>query len=63
MAGHARRLARSAGDQESSTRLIEFAEELEARAAALENAPQVFSHDDAAAIQKIEDDADPEPNS
>jgi len=58
MAEHARRLARSTGDEEAATKLTEFAEELEARAAALETAAQTVSHDDAAAIQKIEDGTD-----
>ena len=62
MAARARRLARNAGDQDSSTKLIEFAEELEARAAALETAPQVITHAEAAAIQKVEDHVGPEKN-
>ena len=61
MANHARRLARNAGDEEATTKLIEFAEELEAKAATLEAAPQTFTHDDAAVIQNIEDDVDPAP--
>lgn len=62
MAGHARRLARDAGDQEAKTKLIEFAEELEARAAALGAAPQTFSHEDVEAIQRVEKDTDPDQN-
>ncbi len=40
MAARARRLARNILDQQVIRHLIEFAEELEARAAALEPAPQ-----------------------
>jgi hypothetical protein len=61
MASHARRLARNAGDQKAKDKLIEFAEELEARATALDTAVQTFSHDEAAAIHNIEDTTDPEP--
>jgi hypothetical protein len=60
MASHARRLARSAGDEEAAAKLIEFAEELEGRAATLDTAVQAFSHEDAAAIKSIEDDTDPQ---
>jgi hypothetical protein len=62
MAGHARRLARDAGDQNAKTKLIEFAEELEAKAATLETAPQTFSHKDTEAIQRVDDETDPEQN-
>ncbi len=58
MAERARRLARGTLDQETITRLSEFAQELEAHAAALEPAAQTFSHEDVAAVQKAEDDAD-----
>ena len=55
MAGRARRLARDILDQQTITRLTEFAQELEARAAALEPAAQTYDHGDAAAVQKVED--------
>ena len=58
MAARARRLARSVLDRQTIEVLTEFARELEARAAALETAPQTFTHDAAAAVQRIEDDAD-----
>lgn len=60
MAAHARRLARDAGDEEAAAKLTEFAAELEAKAATLESAPQTFSHDEAAKIDKIEDDTEPD---
>ena len=60
MAAHARRLARNAGDDEAAAKLMEFAEELEAKAATFETAPQTFSHDEAAKIDKIEDDTEPD---
>lgn len=55
MAAGARRLAASTHDELSVNELNEFAKELEARAAALTD-PQIYSHDQAAAVQR----ADPE---
>lgn len=54
MAARARRLARDMLDEQTIAKLTQFAEELEARAAALETAPQTFSHEDAVAVQKAE---------
>jgi hypothetical protein len=56
MAARARRIAWGA-DELTRARLNAFAAELEARAAALEPPAQTFSHDEAAAVQKAEDDA------
>jgi hypothetical protein len=53
-AGRARRLALG-NDKLTVTRLIALAEELEARATALEAAPQISSHEDAAAVQRVRD--------
>jgi hypothetical protein len=54
MAARARRLARGI-DERTTKELTALAEELEARAAALETAPQVVSHEDAVAVQQAED--------
>ena len=56
MASRAQRLARSSTDRLTSTRLIEFARELEARAAALEPPAQTISHHEAAAAQRSDPD-------
>ncbi len=53
MAARARRLALGT-DEVTAARLSEFAQELEARAAALEHSEQVFTHSDAAAIQRTD---------
>ncbi len=58
MAMRARRLARGMLDEQTIANLTAFAEELEAQAAALGTAPQIFSHDEAAAVLSAEDDAD-----
>jgi hypothetical protein len=58
MAARARRLARGSLDRQTVEALTEFAQELEARAAALEPAPQTFSHDAAAAVQRVEDETE-----
>jgi hypothetical protein len=57
MAARARRLA-SGLDEPTIAKLTEFAKELEARAAALEPGTQTFSHEDAVAVQQVEDDDD-----
>jgi hypothetical protein len=57
MAARARRLA-SASDDLTFSRLIEFAKELEDRAATLEPEIQTFSHEDAAAVQQVENNED-----
>ena len=51
VAARARRLARQILDPQAETMLIGFAEEMEARAAALETAAQSLSHSDAIAVQ------------
>jgi hypothetical protein len=56
MAARGRRLARNIVDWQAIRTLTEFAEELEARAAALETAPQTISHDEAAALQRSDPD-------
>ena len=57
MARRARRLAQEIIlDQEARSRLIEFAEELDAKAATLETTPQTFSHDEAVVVQKDDPD-------
>jgi hypothetical protein len=56
MAARARRLAAGMLDQQTITGLTEFAAELEARAAALETAPQTISHQEAAAAQRSDPD-------
>ena len=58
MAAHARRLARDVFDRQTVEALTKFAHELEARAAALEPVPKIFSHDAAAAVQRAKDDTD-----
>lgn len=60
MAAHARRLASTTLDELTASKLIEFAEELEARATALECPPQIVSHDEAAAVQQAENGTDQE---
>jgi len=55
MAARARRHAWGT-DELTTARLNAFAEELEARAAALEPPPQTISHNEAAAIQKGDPD-------
>lgn len=57
-ARRARRLANGLVEYQDRRTLINFAEMLEARAAALEPAVQSFDHDAAEAIQRAEDDAD-----
>jgi hypothetical protein len=49
---------RSVFDRQTVEALTGFAQELEARAAALEPAPKNFSHDAAAAVQRAEDGTD-----
>ena len=56
MAARARRLAQGMLDEQTITRLTEFAQELEARAAALEPAAQTFTHSDAVAVQRSDPD-------
>jgi hypothetical protein len=56
MAARARRHAWGMADELTVARLNAFAEELEARAAALEPAAQTISHDDAAAAQRADPD-------
>ena len=51
MAARARRLA-DWGDEEIRMRLTAFAQELEARASALELPPQTIDHETAAAMQR-----------
>jgi hypothetical protein len=51
VAARARRLARQILDPQAETMLMGFAEEMEARAAALETAAQSVSHSDAVAVQ------------
>ena len=58
MAAHGRRLAHTVSDQKACNALTEFAEELEARATALESASQTFSHDEAAAVIRSDPDLD-----
>ncbi len=55
MATRARRLALGI-DERTAAQLREFAQETEARAAALEHSEQVFTHSDAAAIQRNDPD-------
>jgi hypothetical protein len=55
MAARARRLA-GGSDAVTRTRLIEFAQELEARASALELPAQTIDHETAAAIQRADPD-------
>jgi hypothetical protein len=56
MAVRARRLAGAVFDRQTITGLTEFAVELEARAAALETAPQPVTHDEAAAVERSDPD-------
>ena len=56
MGTRARRLAREVSDPPAQANLIAFAEELEARAAALETAPQTVSHQEAATAQRSDPD-------
>lgn len=56
MAVRARRLAWGMPDELTVARLNAFAEELEARAAALEPAAQTISHDEAVAAQRTDPD-------
>ena len=58
MAARARRLVSSTLDELTAGKLTEYAEELEARATALECPPQIVSHDEAVAVQQAEDGAD-----
>jgi hypothetical protein len=58
MAARARRLARSVFARQTVEALTGFAQELEARAAALEPAPKNFSHDAAALCRRAEDGTD-----
>ncbi len=55
MAARARRLALGTDDL-TAARMTEFAGELEARAVALEQAEQTFTHGEAAAIQSSDPD-------
>jgi hypothetical protein len=57
MAARARRLVAWCTDALTSTRLTEFAEELEARAAAVAPPAQTVSHAEAGAVQCAEDRA------
>ncbi len=56
MAARARRLASSTIDELTAQKLKEFAGELEARASALETAPRIVSHDEAANFQRSDPD-------
>jgi hypothetical protein len=56
MAARARRLASASLDRLTISKLTEFAQELEARAAALEPAVQTFTHSDAVAVQRSDPD-------
>ena len=56
MAARARRLAKGV-DEQTANKLGEFAQELEARAAALEPAAQTFTHSEAVAVQRSDTDA------
>jgi hypothetical protein len=56
MVARARRLAAGMLDQQTITALTEFVAELEARAAALETAPETISHHDAAAAHRSDPD-------
>ena len=56
MAARARRLARNILDEQTIKGLTESAEELETRTAAMEAAPQIISHDEAAAVQRSDPD-------
>jgi len=58
MAARARRLALASFDDLTFSRLIEFAKELEDRAATLEPGIQTFSHEDAVAVQQVENNDD-----
>jgi hypothetical protein len=57
VAARARRLAGQILDQQAEATLIAFAEEMEARAAALEPAAQHVSHSGAVAVQQSDPDA------
>ncbi len=60
MASRARKFAREIiFDEQARSRLTEFAAELDAKATALETAPQVVSHDEAAAAQRSDPDIGP----
>lgn len=52
----ARRLAANTLDDRASASLLAYAEELEARAAALEKAPKTISHEEAGAAQRSDPD-------
>jgi hypothetical protein len=56
MAARARRLARSVLDELTAHNLTEFAQELEARARALEPPVQTVNHEAAAAMQRSDPD-------
>ena len=56
MAARARRHAADMLDEQTIANLTAFAAELEARAAALETAPQTISHQEAAAAQRSDPD-------
>jgi hypothetical protein len=56
MATRARRLAATTLAKLTADRLTEFADELEARATALETAPQIVGHEQAAAVQHSDPD-------
>jgi hypothetical protein len=56
--GPPRRLALASFDDLTFSRLIEFAKELEDRAATLEPGIQTFSHEDAVAVQQVENNDD-----
>jgi hypothetical protein len=55
MAEPARRIARAILDEQTITNLIAFADDLEARAAALEAAVQTFTHRDAVVVHQGND--------
>jgi len=57
VAARARRFARQILDQQAEATLIAFAEEMEARAAALEPSARSGSHSGAVAVQRSDPDA------
>ena len=57
MAARARRLARGLVFERDVKQLVALAEEMEARAAALEAAPKTVSHSEAVAMQRSDPDA------
>ena len=56
MASRARRLAATSLDELTVSKLTELAQELEARAAALEPTVQIVTHSDAVAVKRSDPD-------